>query len=96
MFSRPCSARQTLGDGYKPTRRFGRAREQDGWFNIDKVNSLKFRTSEIDSMTAISIGEPSQELPVAFEPGGAVPGDRCRCDGARRGDPRFSDPFASS
>ncbi|MFA5955902.1 bifunctional (p)ppGpp synthetase/guanosine-3',5'-bis(diphosphate) 3'-pyrophosphohydrolase [Hyphomicrobium sp.] len=67
---------QTLDDGYKPTRRFGRAREQDGWFNIDKVTSLKFRTSEIDSMTAVSIGGPSQELPVAFEPGGAVPGDR--------------------
>jgi guanosine-3',5'-bis(diphosphate) 3'-pyrophosphohydrolase len=67
---------QSLDEAYKPTRRFGRAREQDGWFNIDKVNSLKFRTSEIDSMTAVSIGGPSQELPVAFEPGGAVPGDR--------------------
>ncbi|HML28472.1 MAG TPA: bifunctional (p)ppGpp synthetase/guanosine-3',5'-bis(diphosphate) 3'-pyrophosphohydrolase [Hyphomicrobium sp.] len=67
---------QNLEDGYKPTRRFGRAREQDGWFNIDKVNSLKFRTSEVDSMTAVSIGGPSQDLPVAFEPGGAVPGDR--------------------
>ena len=71
-----CPQGQTLGDAYKPTRRFGRAREQDGWFNIDKVKSLKFRTSEIDSMTAISIGGPSQDLPVAFEPGGAVPGDR--------------------
>ncbi|RUP09142.1 bifunctional (p)ppGpp synthetase/guanosine-3',5'-bis(diphosphate) 3'-pyrophosphohydrolase [Hyphomicrobium sp.] len=68
---------QAPGDeGYKPTRRFGRAREQEGWFNIEKVNSLKFRTSEIDSTTAVSIGGPSQELPVAFEPGGAVPGDR--------------------
>jgi GTP diphosphokinase / guanosine-3',5'-bis(diphosphate) 3'-diphosphatase len=67
---------QGLEEAYKPSRRFGRAREQDGWFNIDKVNSLKFRTSEIDSMTAVSIGGPSQELPVAFEPGGAVPGDR--------------------
>lgn len=67
---------QSLGEAYKPTRRFGRAREQDGWFNIDKVKSLKFRTSEIDSMTAVSIGGPSQDLPVAFEPGGAVPGDR--------------------
>ena len=61
---------------YKPTRRFGRAQAQDGWFNIDKVNSLKFRSTETDSTTAISIGGPSQDLPVRFEPGGAVPGDR--------------------
>jgi GTP pyrophosphokinase len=61
---------------YKPTRRFGRAQAQDGWFNIDKVNSLKFRSPETDNATAISIGGPSQDLPVRFEPGGAVPGDR--------------------
>ena len=63
-------------EGYKPTRRFGRAQAQDGWFNIEKVRSLKFRSSEIDNKTAISIGGPSQDLPVCFEPGGAVPGDR--------------------
>jgi GTP pyrophosphokinase len=63
-------------EGYQPTRRFGRAQAQDGWFNIEKVQSLKFRSSEIDNTTAISIGGPSQELPVRFEPGGAVPGDR--------------------
>jgi len=61
---------------YKPTRRFGRAQAQDGWFHIDKVNSLKFRSAETDNTTAISIGGPSQDLPVRFEPGGAVPGDR--------------------
>jgi guanosine-3',5'-bis(diphosphate) 3'-pyrophosphohydrolase len=63
-------------EAYRPARRFGRARAQDGWFNIDTVKSLKFRTSEIDSAAAISIGGPSQDLPVRFEPGGAVPGDR--------------------
>ena len=63
-------------EGYKPTRRFGRAQAQDGWFNLDKVKSLKFRSAEPEIATAISIGGPSQELPVAFEPGGAVPGDR--------------------
>jgi GTP pyrophosphokinase len=61
---------------YHPPRRFGRAQSQDGWFNIDKVNSLKFRSTEIDNATAISIGGPSRNLPVRFEPGGAVPGDR--------------------
>ena len=29
---------------YRRTRRFGRARGQDGWFNIDRVMSLKFRS----------------------------------------------------
>ena len=40
------------------------------------MNSLKFRSAETDNTTAISIGGPSQDLPVRFEPGGAVPGDR--------------------
>jgi guanosine-3',5'-bis(diphosphate) 3'-pyrophosphohydrolase len=71
----PASATQGE-ESYKPTRRFGRAQAQDGWFNIDKVKSLKFRTAETDTTTAISIGGPSQDLPVRFEPGGAVPGDR--------------------
>ena len=71
----PASVQQAE-EGYKPTRRFGRAQAQDGWFNLDKVKSLKFRSAEPDITTAISIGGPSQDLPVAFEPGGAVPGDR--------------------
>ncbi|MBA2125266.1 bifunctional (p)ppGpp synthetase/guanosine-3',5'-bis(diphosphate) 3'-pyrophosphohydrolase [Hyphomicrobium methylovorum] len=61
---------------YKPARKFGRAQAQDGWVNIDKVTSLKFRSSEIDGATAVSISGPSQDLPIRFEPGGAVPGDR--------------------
>lgn len=61
---------------YKPQRRFGRAQSQDGWFNIEKVMSLKFRAAEGDTKTAISIRGPNNDLPVIFEPGGAVPGDR--------------------
>ncbi|HVZ04525.1 bifunctional (p)ppGpp synthetase/guanosine-3',5'-bis(diphosphate) 3'-pyrophosphohydrolase [Hyphomicrobium sp.] len=72
----PQSGGAPAEESYKPSRRFGRAQAQDGWFNIEKVQSLKFRSSEIDNTTAISIGGPSQELPVRFEPGGAVPGDR--------------------
>ena len=61
---------------YKPQRRFGRAHSQDGWFNIDKVMSLKFRAADGETKTAISIRGPNNDLPVKFEPGGAVPGDR--------------------
>lgn len=65
------------GDGYKPARRFGRAQSQDGWFNIEKVMSLKFRADdEGAATTAISIRGANDDLPVLFEPGGAVPGDR--------------------
>ena len=61
---------------YKPLRRFGRAQSQDGWFNIEKVMSLKFRAADGEVKTAISIRGPNNDLPVIFEPGGAVPGDR--------------------
>ena len=64
---------------YKPSRRFGRAKDQDGWFNIEKVTSLKFRAGDGDdgaTNSAISIRGANNDLPVLFEPGGAVPGDR--------------------
>ncbi len=72
----PMSTAAEQAESYKPPRRFGRAQAQDGWFNIDKVKSLKFRTPEPDVTTAISIRGPDDDLPVLFEPGGAVPGDR--------------------
>ncbi|MEQ1716209.1 MAG: bifunctional (p)ppGpp synthetase/guanosine-3',5'-bis(diphosphate) 3'-pyrophosphohydrolase [Hyphomicrobium sp.] len=62
-------------DAYKPTHKFGRAKGQDGWFNIDKVMSLKFRAGEHDTSTVLNAGS-GDSLPVQFEPGGAVPGDR--------------------
>jgi GTP diphosphokinase / guanosine-3',5'-bis(diphosphate) 3'-diphosphatase len=73
------TAAAASGEGYKPSRRFGRAQAQDGWFNIDTVMSLKFRDdAHSDGLikTAISIRGANNDLPVLFEPGGAVPGDR--------------------
>ncbi len=72
----PSPAVMPSSESYKPSRRFGRAQAQDGWFNIDKVLSLKFRAAEGETTTAISIRGPNGDLPVLFEPGGAVPGDR--------------------
>jgi guanosine-3',5'-bis(diphosphate) 3'-pyrophosphohydrolase len=62
---------------YRRTRRFGRARGQDGWFNIDRVMSLKFRgDTEPKTGSGLAIRGVKDDLPVTFEPGGAVPGDR--------------------
>ena len=64
---------------YRRTRRFGRARGQDGWFNIDRVMSLKFRGEtgqKAGSSGGLAIRGVKDDLPVTFEPGGAVPGDR--------------------
>ena len=64
---------------YRRTRRFGRARGQDGWFNIDRVMSLKFRGDtgqKAGSSGGLAIRGVKDDLPVTFEPGGAVPGDR--------------------
>jgi GTP diphosphokinase / guanosine-3',5'-bis(diphosphate) 3'-diphosphatase len=61
---------------YRRTRRFGRARGQEGWFNIDRVMSLKFRADQEPKGTGLAIRGVKDDLPVTFEPGGAVPGDR--------------------
>ncbi len=61
---------------YQPTRRFGRAKGQEGWFNIQKVMSLKFRTGGNEANSVLSMRGHDEQLPVLFEPGGAVPGDR--------------------
>ncbi|HET6322113.1 MAG TPA: bifunctional (p)ppGpp synthetase/guanosine-3',5'-bis(diphosphate) 3'-pyrophosphohydrolase [Hyphomicrobium sp.] len=78
---------QAKKPGYQRTRRFGRATSQDGWFNIDRVMSLKFRGEAADPKAAggpgpiqhgpgLAIRGVKDDLPVTFEPGGAVPGDR--------------------
>lgn len=72
----PSVSSAVAAEPYKPARRFGRAQSQDGWFNIEKVMSLKFRAADGEAKTAISIRGPNNDLPVIFEPGGAVPGDR--------------------
>lgn len=72
----PSASVAAQAEPYKPTRTFGRAQSQDGWFNIEKVMSLKFRAEDGDAGAAISIRGPNGDLPVLFETGGAVPGDR--------------------
>jgi guanosine-3',5'-bis(diphosphate) 3'-pyrophosphohydrolase len=68
---------ETAGAAYKPVRRFGRARGQDGWFNLEKMMSLKFRTGEAEEPRhGIAIRGLHNDMPISFEPGGAVPGDR--------------------
>lgn len=64
---------------YKPTRRFGRAKGQDGWFNIaNAMRSLKFRGEDVSSRLggSIAIKGAKSDMPVMFDEGGAVPGDR--------------------
>ena len=68
--------REPAKPSYRRTRRFGRARGQDGWFNIDRVMSLKFRADQEARAGALAIRGVKDDLPVTFEPGGAVPGDR--------------------
>ena len=71
----PSSQREKAS--YRRTRRFGRARGQEGWFNIDRVMSLKFRADqEPKGSAALPSAGVKDDLPVTFEPGGAVPGDR--------------------
>ena len=75
----PEAVQQEKKPAYRRTRRFGRARGQDGWFNIDRVMSLKFRGDtgqKGGSSGGLAIRGVKDDLPVTFEPGGAVPGDR--------------------
>ncbi len=65
----------------KPRNRFDRARGQDGWFNLAKGLGLKFRVvGEKPEAESKSSGVPIRgwrnDVPVTFEEGGAVPGDR--------------------
>jgi GTP pyrophosphokinase len=65
---------------YTPPRRFGRARGQDGWFGLrSAMKSLRFRADPDDGTAkggGISIRGIRSDLPVSFDEGGAVPGDR--------------------
>jgi GTP pyrophosphokinase len=60
--------------------RYERTQSEDGWFNFRKVIGLKFRwvgsarSEEPDQ--AVPIRGLRNDLPVRFEEGGAVPGDR--------------------
>jgi GTP diphosphokinase / guanosine-3',5'-bis(diphosphate) 3'-diphosphatase len=60
----------------------GRARAQDGWFKLASAIGLSFRTDDSSDPIAgkaagpITISGVSDNVPVSFAEGGAVPGDR--------------------
>jgi GTP diphosphokinase / guanosine-3',5'-bis(diphosphate) 3'-diphosphatase len=68
--------------GRRPRNRMRRGQGEEGWFNLAKVMGLKFRLpgSASDAESKIGQGVPIRglrnDLPVKFEEGGAVPGDR--------------------
>src|SRR5262245_23286775 len=67
-----------------PRRRLGwqRGQGEDGWFNITKVIGLKFRWpgsgtgKDRHTQQGLPIRGVRNDVPVTFEEGGAVPGDR--------------------
>ena len=64
----------------RPKRRPG-PQEQDGWFNLTQVAGLKFRAGPelqeaLGKPGAIPLRGLKSDIPVTFEEGGAVPGDR--------------------
>jgi len=66
---------------YKPKNRHNHGQGQDGWFNLSKVMGLKFRVAggAADGGAkpgGIPIRGLRNDVPVTFEEGGAVPGDR--------------------
>lgn len=65
---------------YRPKNRHDHGQGQDGWFNINKASGLKFRMGNQDEGLPKSAGVPIRgwrtDIPVTFEEGGAVPGDR--------------------
>jgi guanosine-3',5'-bis(diphosphate) 3'-pyrophosphohydrolase len=67
---------------YRPKNRHDHAQGQEGWFNLAKVMGLKFRlaggSAESGSKpgAVVPIRGLKNDVPVSFEQGGAVPGDR--------------------
>jgi GTP pyrophosphokinase len=63
-----------------PASRHDRAEGQEGWFNLSKVMGLKFRLGNSADGGSRRGGVPIRglrnDVPVSFEEGGAVPGDR--------------------
>jgi GTP diphosphokinase / guanosine-3',5'-bis(diphosphate) 3'-diphosphatase len=69
----------------RPQGRHDHSQGQEGWFNLAKVMGLKFRmpTSSVEpppeaprAAAAVPIRGIKNDIPVKFEDGGAVPGDR--------------------
>jgi GTP pyrophosphokinase len=76
--------------GPRPVNRLVRATNEDGWFNLSRVMSLKFRwpgsaaqpvvavaaNSSEGGASAIPIRGLNNDMPIAWDEGGAIPGDR--------------------
>jgi GTP pyrophosphokinase len=69
--------------GHSRARRPDRGEGEDGWFRFEGASGLKFRTTEGAGLAGggtpvagIPIRGLKDDVPVNFEPGGAVPGDR--------------------
>lgn len=67
----------------RPRARPERVHSEEGWFNLSKVIGLKFRwlgaagkDEQGQPETGIPLRGLKNDVPVTFEPGGAVPGDR--------------------
>jgi GTP diphosphokinase / guanosine-3',5'-bis(diphosphate) 3'-diphosphatase len=69
---------------YRPRKSPERGVGEDGWVNLNGAISLKFRTAET-AVTGEAEGPPTpgipirglkNDVPVSFEPGGALPGER--------------------
>ncbi|MGE3711792.1 MAG: bifunctional (p)ppGpp synthetase/guanosine-3',5'-bis(diphosphate) 3'-pyrophosphohydrolase, partial [Hyphomicrobiaceae bacterium] len=72
-------------NAHRPKNRYDHAHGQEGWFNLAKVMNLKFRLAgsgeeAVPDPARPGFGVPIRgvkgDLPVTFEEGGAVPGDR--------------------
>ncbi len=68
---------------FTPRNRHDQAKDQDGWFNLSRVMGLKFYLPGVSNTTergqttgGVPIRGFKGDLPVTFEEGGAVPGDR--------------------
>ncbi len=60
---------------------YAHAQSNDGWFNVAKAIGLKFRMAgaqadQLSKAGGVPIRGWRNDVPVTFEPGGAVPGDR--------------------
>ncbi len=71
-----------LTPSHIPRNRHDHGKDQDGWFNLSRVMGLKFylpgrsATSEPNVSSGVPIRGFKSDLPVTFQEGGAVPGDR--------------------
>ncbi len=76
----PEAATERPAAPHKPKNRQDRAEGQEGWFNLSKVMGLKFRLGNGADGGKRRGGVPIRglrnDVPVTFEEGGAVPGDR--------------------